>query len=107
MKDYIRFVGAGGIQGLFFLGNFNDYAATGKVFNSEQYYSQAYQDYFLDSYIFRKKKGGFFLDIGGNDPVNINNTYFFEKSRGWKGLAFEPMTAQRETWNQACRFCVA
>ena len=64
-----------------------------------KYYSQALQDYFLDNYIFHKKHGGFFLDIGGNDPVSINNTYFFEKSRGWNGLAFEPMAEQREKWS--------
>ena len=98
MKQYLRSTGAGGFNGFFVLDSEENYAKTGKVFNGEQYYSQAYQDYFLDNYIFRKKHGGFFLDIGGNDPVNINNTYFFEKSRGWKGLAFEPMTAQREKW---------
>ena len=98
MNEYMRSTGARGFDGLFLLNSEEDYAKTGKVFNGEQYYSQAYQDYFLDSFIFRKKEGGFFLDIGGNDPVIINNTYFFEKTRGWTGLAFEPMAAQREKW---------
>ena len=75
-----------------------DYERTGKVFDGEQYYSQAYQDYFLDKFIFFRKEGGFFLDIGGNDPIHINNTYFFEKSRSWTGLAFEPMAFQRGKW---------
>ena len=69
-----------------------------EAFSGEKYYSQACQDCFLDRFIFSGKEGGFFLDIGGNDPVNINNTYFFEKNRGWSGLAFEPMLEQREKW---------
>ena len=97
IKEYMRSTGIAGFT-LLFLNNDKDYGKTGNVFNGEQYYSQAYQDYFLDSYIFRKKKGGFFLDIGGNDPIHINNTYFFEKSRDWSGLAFEPITVQREKW---------
>ena len=98
MEDYMRLIGPKGFGSFVLLGNWQDMLSYGKVFNGNQYYSQALQDYFLDSFIFSKKEGGFFLDIGGNDPVNINNTYFFEKSRGWKGLAFEPMTAQREKW---------
>ena len=98
LSDYLSSTGAYGFSGFLLLDSEEDYAKTGKVFNGEQYYSQAYQDYFLDNYIFRKKEGGFFLDIGGNDPVSINNTYFFEKSRGWSGLAFEPLDALREKW---------
>ena len=41
-----------------------------------QYYSQEYQDMYLDNFIFCRKRNGVFLDIGGNDPVAINNTYF-------------------------------
>lgn len=78
-----------------------EYERTGKIFDGEQYYSQAYQDYFMDRFIFRKKEGGFFLDIGGNDPVHISNTYFFEKNRGWTGLAFEPIPEQRGKWKTA------
>lgn len=67
----------------------------------EGYYSQARQDYVLDKYIFKQKEHGFFLDIGGNDPVIYNNTYFFEKNRGWTGLAFEPIEFQRVKWKDA------
>ena len=99
MKEYMRTTELEDFQGLLFLGNsYGENAQIKNAFDGEQYYSQAYQDYFLDTYIFFRKKSGFFLDIGGNDPIHINNTYFFEKSRGWKGLAFEPMTAQREKW---------
>ncbi|WP_026662074.1 FkbM family methyltransferase [Butyrivibrio proteoclasticus] len=78
------------------------YSKSDKVFEGVQYYSQFYQDYFLDKYVFRGKKSGFFLDVGGNDPININNTYFFEKERNWTGLAFEPMPAMNAKWKD-CR----
>lgn len=77
------------------------YCGKEKLFNGEQYYSQAGQDYFLDTFIFGRKQGGFFLDIGGNNPVSINNTYFFEKNRGWSGLAFEPLEEQRAKWKDS------
>ena len=75
--------------------------STGMVIDGEKYYSQMMQDFFLDRFIFCKKEGGFFLDIGGNDPIWINNTYFFEKNRNWKGLAFEPMKALNDKWKTA------
>lgn len=43
---------------------------------------------------------GFFLDIGGNDPVKINNSYFFEQ-KGWSGMAFEPIKALADKWADA------
>ena len=69
-----------------------------RFIDGEQYYSQIYQDYVLDRLIFHGKTGGFFLDIGGNNPVSMNNTYFFERNWGWTGLAFEPVPTQRGKW---------
>lgn len=63
-----------------------------------QYYSQVYQDMYLDNCIFHGKIKGVFLDVGGNDPVHINNTYFFETSREWTGLAFEPVPQLNNEW---------
>lgn len=63
-------------------------------------YSQYGQDVFINSLIFGGKVpegGGFFLDVGGNDPVVINNTLLFEK-KGWKGMAFEPIKSQADKW---------
>lgn len=65
-----------------------------------QYYSQMNQDMCLDNCIFGNRRGGVFLDVGGNDPVQMNNTYFFEKNRGWTGVAFEPMPTAREKWKE-------
>ena len=96
LRGYMK---SSSMEGFIILDDAKEYGKTGKIFGGEQYYSQAYQDYFLDRSIFRGKEGGFFLDIGGNDPVRINNTYFFEKSRGWSGLAFEPLASQRGKWD--------
>jgi len=65
-----------------------------------QYYSQEYQDMYFDNFIFKRKQNGFFLDIGANDPIVINNTYFFEKERNWTGLAFEPNPAKCVKWKE-------
>lgn len=54
------------------------------------YKSQYKQDQFLDKVIFRKKKNGFFIDIGAHDGVSFSNTYFFEKKRNWNGVCIEP-----------------
>lgn len=50
--------------------------------------------------VFDARNSGFFLDIGANDPIKINNTYLLEK-RGWKGLAFEPIASLAEKWKEA------
>ena len=44
-------------------------------------------------------KSGFFLDIGGNDPIDINNSYLFEKN-GWSGIAFEPVKSLADKWKK-------
>lgn len=76
------------------------YVKTDRIFDGIQYYSQVYQDYYLDRYIFHGKENGIFLDIGGNDPIKINNTYFFEINRNWTGLAFEPMPKMNQRWKE-------
>ncbi len=35
------------------------------------------------------KTNGFFLEIGSNDPININNTYLLESEYNWKGIMIE------------------
>ncbi len=62
-----------------------------------EHYSASGQDIFIYHMVFDARNSGFFLDIGANDPVKINNTYLLEK-HGWKGLAFEPITALAERW---------
>ena len=57
-----------------------------KKYTNKQYkisYSQTGEDLILD--FFLNKEGGGYVDIGCNDPVFLNNTYFFYK-KGWKGI---------------------
>ncbi len=68
-----------------------------RFLSGKESYSQCGQDYFLFQMIFHGKKSGFFLDIGGNDPINMNNTYMFELG-GWNGLAFEPQNRLVSRW---------
>lgn len=63
-------------------------------------YSQAREDVYVDR-LLRKDKG-FYVDIGANDPVKLNNTYRFYR-KGWRGINVEPdvshynrLTAVRE-----------
>ncbi len=57
-------------------------------FNSDGY-SQGGEDLILAK-LFKYKPNGFFIDVGANDPVELNNTYLFYKM-GWTGLNFEPI----------------
>ena len=68
-----------------------------KQFNGETFYSQFRQDIFLRYLLFPDKNDGVFLDVGGNHPITINNTYYFEKI-GWTGLAFEPTRKNNSLW---------
>lgn len=60
-----------------------------------QFYSQdgdCYsQDSFLKMNVFKDFKNGFFVDVGAHDGVTINNTLFFEKNDGWRGINIEPL----------------
>jgi len=42
--------------------------------------------------LFNHKKNGIFFDIGANDGITINNSYYFEKNLNWTGVAVEPVT---------------
>jgi FkbM family methyltransferase len=55
-----------------------------------QYNSQYLQDVLLDRWVFRGLSNGIFADIGAHDGVTYSNSYFFEKFRGWRGVAIEP-----------------
>lgn len=60
-------------------------------------YSQDNQDYIVYENFFKNKKDGFFCDIGGNHPLKINNTLYFEEL-GWSGIAFEPLPHMSALW---------
>jgi hypothetical protein len=48
-------------------------------------YSQAGQDQYVLK-VLNYKKNGFFLEIGSNHPININNTYILENQYNWSGI---------------------
>jgi hypothetical protein len=52
------------------------------------YFGQAHQDKFTLQ-ILNGKKNGYFLEIGSNDPIYINNTYLLETQFNWKGIMVE------------------
>lgn len=53
-----------------------------------KYWSQLKQDEYVDK-ILKQHTNGYFLDLGACYFDNMNNSYFFEKERGWKGIAIE------------------
>jgi hypothetical protein len=52
------------------------------------YNGQALQDKFVAS-ILKKKRDGYFVEIGAHDPIGVNNTYTLEHSLGWRGIMVE------------------
>jgi hypothetical protein len=52
------------------------------------YNGQVLQDKYVLS-VLKHKKNGFFLEIGSNDPKNINNSYLLEKDFDWSGVMIE------------------
>jgi FkbM family methyltransferase len=65
--------------------------------NDRRLYSQDNQDYIVYENFFKDKENGFFCDIGGNHPLKINNTLYFEEI-GWSGIAFEPLPHMANLW---------
>ena len=53
------------------------------------YRSQAGQDFWVFGEVFNEKHGGFFLDIGAYDGVELSNTYVLEKKYNWNGICVE------------------
>ncbi len=62
-------------------------------------YSQDNQDYIVYNNFFKNKKDGVFCDVGGNHPLNINNTRYFEEL-GWSGYVFEPLPYMKPLWEK-------
>ena len=56
----------------------------------EKFFSQAGQDAYLDERVFKGKRDGVFVEIGGYDGITGSNCLFFELLRGWTGLLIEP-----------------
>jgi hypothetical protein len=69
------------------------------VENIENNYSQAFQDMFALS-ILDGKKGGTYVEIGGDHGVIISNTYLLETQFDWIGVSFEIDQEKVDGYNQ-------
>jgi SAM-dependent methyltransferase len=54
----------------------------------EKTYSQAGQDV-LAILANKRKRDGFYIEFGAQDPIKDNNTFLLESDYGWHGLSFE------------------
>ncbi len=61
------------------------------------YYSQLGQDVLVDR-MMQQKVNGTFLDVGASYFDNMNNSYFSEKERLWRGVAGEIDERYNEGW---------
>jgi len=76
------------------------------------YHSQYGQDQIIDEELFGRRRGGVFLDIGAHDGVSFNNTVYFERVLGWRGLCVEPIPdrfaeLQKNRTAVSVRACIA
>jgi FkbM family methyltransferase len=53
-------------------------------------YSQLGQDLEVVKF-YNNKNGGFFIEIGASDGINLSNTYLLETQYNWKGICCEPI----------------
>jgi FkbM family methyltransferase len=60
--------------------------------------SQLRQDLFVLSEL-EFKRGGYFVEFGATDGVDLSNSHLLEKSYGWSGIVAEPA----RTWHNALR----
>ncbi len=65
--------------------------------------SQLFQDLWA-LWVSGQKRGGFFVEFGATDGVNLSNTWLLEKTMGWQGILAEPNPGFHEALqaNRAC-----
>ena len=68
-------------------------------------YSQAGQDLWVMRDVFGHRTGGYFVDIGAADGVELSNTCALERYLGWSGICVEayPGTFAKLQRNRRCR----
>jgi hypothetical protein len=64
----------------------------------ERNYSQAFQDLFVLS-ILNGKENGTYVEIGGDHPINISNSYLLETEFNWKGISLEIDSSKVDYYN--------
>jgi len=57
--------------------------------NIEATKAQLFQDLFV-SFVLRNRRGGFFVEFGATNGLELSNTYILEKHLQWKGILGEP-----------------
>ena len=68
--------------------NYTGYIGNIRTMQGRNYFSQAGQDLFVLEML-HNKKYGFYIEIGGADPFESNNTFLLEKDFSWKGISIE------------------
>lgn len=51
--------------------------------------AQLFQDLFV-AHRMREKRGGYFVEFGAGDGIELSNTFLLEKAYGWQGIVAEP-----------------
>ena len=72
------------------------------LIDTANYYSQAAQDKFVYMILYGllgKQDQGYYLEIGAGDPINTNNSYFFEKELKWDGVSIDISQGYTEQWH--------
>jgi hypothetical protein len=67
-------------------------------------HSQAYQDLFVLTMLSGKKNGRY-LEIGGNHPSSLNNTYLLETEFNWQGISVEINQQFQSQWTNRLNKC--
>ena len=71
------------------------------LLDDADYYSQASQDRFVYMILYGllgKQDQGYYLEIGAGDPINTNNSYFFEKELKWSGVSIDISKENTKQW---------
>lgn len=61
-------------------------------------FSQVGQDLFVINKL-NQKRNGYYIEIGGHDPVLINNTYLLEQQYNWTGFSLEIQSSLVDRYN--------
>lgn len=71
---------------------------------SIHFHSQAAQDEFVYTLLYGllgKQDAGYYLEIGGGHPWEINNSCFFERTLGWKGVSIDISKQFKKLWRSS------
>jgi FkbM family methyltransferase len=63
------------------------------------FHSQFGQDFFLWNYYLKNVPESVFVDIGANKPKTNSNSFFLE-TKGWKGIAIDPIKHFAQSWQK-------